>query len=322
MGGAAVEAARAVGYRGAGTVEFLLDGDEFWFLEMNTRLQVEHPVTEMVTGLDLVANCSSRWRQGCPLGLTQDDIRLDGHAIEARLYAEDPAADFLPQAGMLEAWEPAAGPGVRIDAGVVGGAGDLSLLRPDARQGDRLGAGPREVARRRLIGGAAGHGDLRAARPIVGSWWTCWRTRSSQPAWQRPSLIGERHAGAGSALTGPLERAMAAALVGPGMNAMRRMPQSIGVPGVLLNWSSGAPLPTEVTLIEHGAEHELSILPRRPARSSKCARAMSRRPCRRGRGLVGGNARAAVVDGIRGTRVHVPADRLRRECAPESLPAR
>ncbi len=122
MGAAAVRAAAAVGYVGAGTVEFLLDRDErFYFLEMNTRIQVEHPVTECVTGVDLV-RLQFRVAQGRPLPFAQADLALKGHAIEARLYAEDPAADFLPSIGTLAAWRPAAGEGVRVDAGVEKGS--------------------------------------------------------------------------------------------------------------------------------------------------------------------------------------------------------
>ncbi|HZP42748.1 MAG TPA: biotin carboxylase N-terminal domain-containing protein [Candidatus Binatia bacterium] len=121
MGEAAVAAARAIGYVGAGTVEFMLDGTgAFWFLEVNTRLQVEHPVTERVTGLDLV-RLQVAVARGEPLPFAQDDLHLAGHAVEARLYAEDPARDFLPATGTVTLWEPAAVPGVRWDAGVEAG---------------------------------------------------------------------------------------------------------------------------------------------------------------------------------------------------------
>ncbi|MAA98110.1 MAG: carbamoyl-phosphate synthase subunit L [Stappia sp.] len=127
MGAAAVAAARAVDYSGAGTIEFIADGsgalrpDGFWFMEMNTRLQVEHPVTELVTGQDLV-----EWQfrvasgEGLPLG--QDEIRLNGHAIEVRLYAEDPDTGFLPSTGRLDVLDLPEGEGIRIDTGVVEGA--------------------------------------------------------------------------------------------------------------------------------------------------------------------------------------------------------
>ena len=122
MGDAAVKAAQAIDYVNAGTVEFIVDPDgQFYFMEINTRLQVEHPVTELVTGLDLV-EWQLRVAASEALPLTQDDIRQQGHAIEVRLYAEDPEAGFLPGSGRLERLAlPEASPGVRIDAGVVEG---------------------------------------------------------------------------------------------------------------------------------------------------------------------------------------------------------
>jgi len=122
MGEAAVNAAKAVNYEGAGTVEFLVDDKRnFYFLEMNTRLQVEHPVTEMITGLDLV-DWQLQIAEGKPLPLKQKDITLNGHAIEVRLYAEDAAAGFMPQTGCLHQFTPASGAGVRIDHGFASGA--------------------------------------------------------------------------------------------------------------------------------------------------------------------------------------------------------
>ncbi|WP_373186857.1 acetyl-CoA carboxylase biotin carboxylase subunit [Halopseudomonas sp.] len=150
MGQAAVKAAASVDYSGAGTVEFMLDADgNFYFLEMNTRLQVEHPVTEMVTGLDLVA-----WQLdvacGLPLPLRQEQIGMQGHAIEARLYAEDPTRDFMPQTGRIDLWQPAHIEGVRIDHGVC----EDQLVTPyyDPMLAKIIAHGAtRELARSRLV---------------------------------------------------------------------------------------------------------------------------------------------------------------------------
>ena len=118
MGEAAVAAAKAVGYVGAGTCEFLVDArNHFYFLEMNTRVQVEHPITEAITGIDIV-KAMIRVAAGEPPGLKQDELAIHGHAIEARIYAEDPDNNFVPSPGEILVYRPAAGPGVRVDSGV------------------------------------------------------------------------------------------------------------------------------------------------------------------------------------------------------------
>jgi 3-methylcrotonyl-CoA carboxylase alpha subunit len=151
MGEAAVRAAQAIGYVGAGTVEFLLDArGDFFFMEMNTRLQVEHPVTEAITGLDLVA-WQIRVAQGEPLPITQAEVPLNGHAIEVRLYAEDPTNDFLPATGTLALYrESSQGPGRRVDSGVA--EGDEVSPFYDPMLGKLIAWGEtREQARLRLL---------------------------------------------------------------------------------------------------------------------------------------------------------------------------
>lgn len=148
IGAAACNTARSVDYVGAGTVEFIVSADrpdEFFFMEMNTRLQVEHPVTEAITGLDLV-EWQVRVAAGEKLSFTQDDITLTGHAVEARVYAEDPARGFLPTGGrVLAVHEPAGGPGVRVDSSlqdgtVVGSDYDPMLSKVIAHGSDRAQA--------------------------------------------------------------------------------------------------------------------------------------------------------------------------------------
>ncbi len=146
MGAAAVAAARAVGYENAGTVEFIVDPDSraFYFLEMNTRLQVEHPVTELLTGLDLV-EWQLRVAAGDPLPFEQGDLTRRGHALECRVYAEDPAGQFLPTAGRLHQLVLPQGPGIRVDSGVAGGdtvgtAYDPLLAKVIVHAEDRQGA--------------------------------------------------------------------------------------------------------------------------------------------------------------------------------------
>jgi 3-methylcrotonyl-CoA carboxylase alpha subunit len=170
MGEAAVAAARAVGYVGAGTVEFIAEGESFFFMEMNTRLQVEHPVTEMITGQELV-EWQLRVAAGEPLPLRQDQLRISGHAIEARIYAEDPARDFLPSIGTLvHLRQPVETADVRVDTGVRKGDAitpnyDPMIAKLIVRGDDRAAAVQRlaaALAQYEVVGVQTNLGLLRA----------------------------------------------------------------------------------------------------------------------------------------------------------------
>jgi 3-methylcrotonyl-CoA carboxylase alpha subunit len=170
MGEAAIAAARAVGYVGAGTVEFIAEGENFFFMEMNTRLQVEHPVTEMITGQELV-EWQLRVAAGEPLPLRQDQLRITGHAIEARIYAEDPARDFLPSTGTLHHLrQPTETADVRVDTGVRQGDAitpnyDPMIAKLIVRGDDRAAAVQRlaaALAQYEVVGVQTNLGLLRA----------------------------------------------------------------------------------------------------------------------------------------------------------------
>ncbi|WP_204114389.1 biotin carboxylase N-terminal domain-containing protein [Shimia biformata] len=251
MGDTAVRAAQAVGYVGAGTVEFLLDGDgNFYFLEMNTRLQVEHPVTEMVTGLDLVA-LQLLVAEGAAVPVTLDDVRITGWAMEARLYAEDPTMGFLPSAGRIMAWRPAPEPLARTDAGIA--TGDIVSAFYDPMLAKVIAFGEtRDAARQALI---AALGETVILGPVT----------------NRDFLIGVLRSEAfadGLADTGWLDGADMAALLPPPMTpdqravvaavafhaeADRNRAHALDIPDELMGWSSAGE-PTTVLDLEIDGE--------------------------------------------------------------------
>ncbi len=241
MGAAAVAAANSIGYCGAGTVEFLLDQDgAFYFLEMNTRLQVEHPVTEMVTGLDLVA-LQLRVAQGEPLALTQRDIEIRGHAIEARLYAEDPSHDFLPTSGTVARWEPPCGNGIRVDSGIVSGQEISPFYDPMIAK--IIAHGPdREVARRRLLGAlnkTVLFGIANNRRFLA----TCLEKDVFASGAATTAFIDEEISGTELAEPAPgFEDAAVAAVLDVEYEHARAMARSVMVAPQLKNWASAATL--------------------------------------------------------------------------------
>jgi geranyl-CoA carboxylase alpha subunit len=257
MGAAAVEAARAVGYVGAGTVEFLLDDKgAFYFLEMNTRLQVEHPVTEAITGLDLV-ELQLRVARGERLPLSRDEVRLQGHAIEVRLYAEDPESGFLPSSGAIDLFRAPAGAGVRVDAGVTAGGEVSAFYDPMIAKVIAHGA-TRDEARRRLVA-ALGHAAVLGPRTnrdfLIDA--------LSQAAFARgeatTAFIGETY-GERFAPASVSDEELAAAAVIQHVCALRRADATaLGVSNELLDWSSTGRLETIVEYERNEAVDKLSL---------------------------------------------------------------
>ena len=165
IGAIAVDAARAVGYTGAGTVEGLLAADGSWyFLEMNTRLQVEHTVTEMVTGPRPRARADAGSRRAGRWAGRKSEVRSYGHSIQCRINAEDATAGFVPAPGSVTRYREPSGPGVRVDSGVVEGSDDLGAVRPDGGQADRVGRGPRPGPAADAAGAGRVRGGGRARR--------------------------------------------------------------------------------------------------------------------------------------------------------------
>lgn len=262
MGESAVQAAKAIGYRGAGTVEFLLDSSgAFYFLEMNTRLQVEHPVTEMVTGLDLVA-LQLQVAEGLALPISQEDVRLEGHAIEVRLYAEEPAKQFLPRTGTIDLWEPAKLEGVRFDAGVDTGQEISPFYDPMIAKVISWGA-TRDVARRRLIGALKEtllFGVTTNKRFLI----DILENETFAAGGATTDFIdAEFSAEQLTARVATIDDAAMAAVLLFRLDRDRAHARSIDVPDDLLDWSSGGALGTRYVLDSDGSVFDLLVVPQR-----------------------------------------------------------
>ncbi|UTW58866.1 acetyl-CoA carboxylase biotin carboxylase subunit [Kordiimonas sp. SCSIO 12603] len=260
MGAAAVAAAKSIGYEGAGTVEFLLDSSgEFYFLEMNTRLQVEHPVTELVTGLDLVA-MQIAVAQGEDLQVSQEDIILEGHAIEARLYAEDPANDFLPACGPVHHWYEAEGEGVRVDSGILSGQEISPHYDPMVAKVIAYGE-TRDVARKRLVK-ALGDTALFGSKTNKAFLIDCLERESFASGKATTAFIAEEYGDVGVEETTPsFVDAASVAVISFELATEKSLNASAGVSSHLRNWFSASVLPVPVTYEFGETAYALSVKP-------------------------------------------------------------
>jgi len=259
MGAAAVAAAASINYLGAGTVEFLLDETgKFYFLEMNTRLQVEHPVTELITGLDLVA-LQLQVAQGEPLGLGQDDISLQGHAIEVRLYTEDPTQDFMPTSGPVDLWSPPAGAGIRVDSGIATGQHISPFYDPMVAK--IIASGPtRDIARLRLIE-ALQETVLFGPRHNRDFLIACLQKDCFAEGGATTAFIAEEFAAGeiGSALPGFADSAVAA-VIELSLDHQGLYAESVLVAPQLKDWSSASPLVSRKRYQHGDLDHDLAVM--------------------------------------------------------------
>ncbi len=259
MGTAAIEAARTVDYRGAGTVEFLLnDSGDFYFLEMNTRLQVEHPVTEMITGFDLVALQLSV-AEGSPLGFTQDDVTLTGHAIEARIYAEDPGDGFMPSTEPIALWSPPSG--VRVDAGIKTG-GQVSP-HYDAMVAKLIAFGDTRESCLRKLSAALADTVLFGPKTNIAFLADAIRREAFENGQATTAFIDQEYgeAGISRALNGAVtpQDFAAAAVIGHLCGRARAQVSALDVPAELLDWSSSSARPTIAVFDADGAEFQVKV---------------------------------------------------------------
>ncbi|MBL9025842.1 MAG: acetyl-CoA carboxylase biotin carboxylase subunit [Myxococcales bacterium] len=265
MGRAATLAARSIGYLGAGTVELLLDeSGSFYFLEMNTRLQVEHPVTEMVTGLDLVA-LQIQVAEGRPLGIDQDDVVLEGHAIEARVYAEDPARGFLPATGLVERFTPPTTEGVRVDAGIQ--TGQEVSPHYDAMVAKIIAGGPtREIARRRLVAALERlvlFGPKTNQRFLI----DCLDNPTFAERGATTAFLSEEMSEEATRARPPLAREIAlAAVVRAVLEREASVASAVLCGRPLLGWSTSGPLSSTFRFLVDDARHDARVTSASPTR--------------------------------------------------------